>query len=180
MCNNYTGGSKVPPHRQLPLIYFFQTLGVLCELHHFCRKSPIRHWNRNYKSEWEQQLSGCILPGKSSKRVNKPLCSGTPLYKILISTIILIHLQWRIQDFPKGVRQLPKVLLFFNFFPENCMKMKEFGPPGGARPWCPPPLDPPMTCAYVKTAHKFLCSCAKLLHLPFCVTCLCFLNRDGT
>ena len=35
--------------------------------------------------------------------------------------------------FPRGVRQLPKVLLFFNFFAENCMKMKEFGPPGGAR-----------------------------------------------
>ena len=30
-----------------------------------------------------------------------------------------------------GVRQLPKVLLFFNFFVENCMKMKESGPPGG-------------------------------------------------
>ena len=30
----------------------------------------------------------------------------------------------------RGVRQLPKVLLFFNFFAENCMKMKEFGPPG--------------------------------------------------
>ena len=46
--------------------------------------------------------------------------------------------------FPRGVRQLPKVLLFFNFVPENCMKMKEFGPPGGgARPWRPP-LDPPM------------------------------------
>ena len=29
------------------------------------------------------------------------------------------------------------------YFAENCMKMKEFGPPGGARPWCPP-LDPPM------------------------------------
>ena len=40
--------------------------------------------------------------------------------------------------FPRGVRQLPKVLLFFNFFAENCMKMKEFGPPEGARPWCPP------------------------------------------
>ena len=34
---------------------------------------------------------------------------------------------------PGGVRQLPKVLLFFKFFAENCMKMKEFGPPGGAR-----------------------------------------------
>ena len=55
--------------------------------------------------------------------------------------------QWRIQDFleegaptPKGGRQhtiLP-------YFPENCMKLKEFRPPrGGARP-SRPPLDPPM------------------------------------
>ena len=29
------------------------------------------------------------------------------------------------------MRQLPKVLLFFKFFAENCMKMKEFGPPAG-------------------------------------------------
>ena len=34
--------------------------------------------------------------------------------------------------FPRGVCQLPQVLLFFDFFPKNCMKMKEFGPPGGA------------------------------------------------
>ena len=45
--------------------------------------------------------------------------------------------------FPRGVRQLPKVLLFFNFVPENCMKMKEFGSPGG-RASLAPPLDPPM------------------------------------
>ena len=40
--------------------------------------------------------------------------------------------------FPRGVRQLPKVLLFFNFFPENCMKTKEFGPSGGHVPGAPP------------------------------------------
>ena len=51
--------------------------------------------------------------------------------------INLLHNQWRIQDFLEegaptlqGGRQhtiLPK-------FPPNCMKLKEFGPPGGARP----------------------------------------------
>ena len=35
-----------------------------------------------------------------------------------------------------GVRQLPKVLLFFKFFAENSMKKEEFGPPG-ARPLHP-------------------------------------------
>ena len=45
--------------------------------------------------------------------------------------------------FPEGVRQLPKVLLFFNFFAENCMKMKKIWTPRGARvPGAP--LDPPM------------------------------------
>ena len=30
-------------------------------------------------------------------------------------------------------------LLFGQFFPKNCMKLKEFGPQGGgARPWRPP------------------------------------------
>ena len=45
--------------------------------------------------------------------------------------------------FPGGA-PTPKSAIIFQFFAENCMKMKEFGPPGGgARPWRPP-LDPPM------------------------------------
>ena len=44
--------------------------------------------------------------------------------------------------FREGVRQLPKVLLFFNFFAENCMKMKEFEPKGGGVPGAS--LDPPV------------------------------------
>ena len=55
-----------------------------------------------------------------------------------------IHYQWRIQDFPQGGAPTPKIAIIFHIFAENCMKMKEFGPPGGgARPWRPP-LDPPM------------------------------------
>ena len=41
--------------------------------------------------------------------------------------------QWRIQDFPQGGAPTPKIALIFHIFAENCMKMKEFGPPGGAR-----------------------------------------------
>ena len=41
--------------------------------------------------------------------------------------------------FPRGGRQLPKWVCLFIIFAENCMKMKEFGPPGGARvPGAPP------------------------------------------
>ena len=42
-------------------------------------------------------------------------------------------LQWRIQDFPQGGAPTPKIAIIFQIFAENCMKMKEFGPPGGAR-----------------------------------------------
>ena len=51
--------------------------------------------------------------------------------------------QWRMQDFPRGGAPTPKIAIIFHIFAENCMKMKEFGPRGGARPWRPP-LDPPM------------------------------------
>ena len=42
-----------------------------------------------------------------------------------------------------GGAPTPKIAIIFHIFAENCMKMKEFGPPGGA---CVPgaPLDPPM------------------------------------
>ena len=63
-------------------------------------------------------------------------------------------LQWRIQDFPEegaptlgGGRQhtiLPN-------FPKKCMKLKEFGPPGGggARPKFYY-VDPPLIIVYIK------------------------------
>ena len=53
--------------------------------------------------------------------------------------------------FPRGGGANPKGgganLLFGKNFPENCMKIEEFGPGaagGGACPWRTP-LDPPMT-----------------------------------
>ena len=63
----------------------------------------------------------------------------------LLGFTIYSHVQWRIQDFPQGGAPTPKIAIIFQIFAKNCMKMKEFGPPGGgARPWRPP-LDPPMT-----------------------------------
>ena len=38
---------------------------------------------------------------------------------------------------PEGA-PTPKSDIIFQFFPENCMKMKEFGPPGGGVPGVPP------------------------------------------
>ena len=48
--------------------------------------------------------------------------------------------QWRIQDFPQGGAPTPKIAIIFHIFAENCMKMKEFGPPGGGRASLAPPL----------------------------------------
>ena len=63
-----------------------------------------------------------------------------------IVIFIITYVQWRIQDFPQGGAQTPKIAIIFQIFAENCMKMKEFGPPGGGggRVSLVPPLDPPM------------------------------------
>ena len=52
----------------------------------------------------------------------------------------MIPNQWRIQDFPQGGAPTPKIAIIFHIFAENCMKMKEFGPPGGGRASLAPPL----------------------------------------
>ena len=48
------------------------------------------------------------------------------------------HYQWRIQDFPQGGAPTPKIAIIFQIFAKNCMKMKEFGPPGGRASLAPP------------------------------------------
>ena len=47
-------------------------------------------------------------------------------------------MQWRIQDFPQGGAPTPKIAIIFQIFAENCMKMKEFGSPGGRASLAPP------------------------------------------
>ena len=51
--------------------------------------------------------------------------------------------QWRIQDFPEEGVPTPRGEPTYDFakFPQNCMKLKEFGP-GGERASLAPPLDP--------------------------------------
>ena len=61
--------------------------------------------------------------------------------------------QWRIQDFPEEGAPTPRGCqhTILPNFPKNCMKLKEFGPPGrGARP--SPPLDPPLV-VNIKIRH---------------------------
>ena len=50
-------------------------------------------------------------------------------------------MQWRIQDFPEEGAPTPqggRQHTNLSNFPKNCMKLKEFGPPGGARVPCAP------------------------------------------
>ena len=68
------------------------------------------------------------------------MCNCVDLSVCVSIYMIAIHIssdQWRIQDFPQGGAPTPKIAIIFQIFVENCMKMKEFGPPGG-RPWRPP------------------------------------------
>ena len=39
--------------------------------------------------------------------------------------------------FSPGGAPTPKIAIIFHIFAENCMKMKEFGPPGGGVPCAP-------------------------------------------
>ena len=39
--------------------------------------------------------------------------------------------------FSPGAALTPKSVIIFQFFAEKCMKMKEFGPPGGGVPGAP-------------------------------------------
>ena len=78
--------------------------------------------------------------------------------------------QWRIQDFPQGGRQLPKWVCQPIFLAENCMKMKEFGPPGG-RASLAPPLDQPLDAiSNFLWFHKFWKRIFPLTH--FCGYCV--------
>ena len=82
-------------------------------------------------SEWKLQMIGC---GFQCQHFHFRLIQQI-LHQILT---FFRSEQWRIQDFPRGGRQLPKVLLFFNFLPKTAWKWKNLDPRGGARPWRPP------------------------------------------
>ena len=62
--------------------------------------------------------------------------SGNPEQAFII---LNLKYQWRIQDFPEGGREPSRGGVNTPNFPENCMKSKEFGRPGGGvRPSRPP------------------------------------------
>ena len=68
--------------------------------------------------------------------------------------------------FSPGGAPTPKIAIIFHIFAENCMKMKEFGPPGG-RASLAPPLDPPMGwyASHWKAFFSFKCEVVPSLQL---------------
>ena len=65
--------------------------------------------------------------------------SQQTLHRISTINYLLYALSVADPGFSPGGAPTPKSAIIFQFFAENCMKMKEFGPPGGgARPWRPP------------------------------------------
>ena len=84
--------------------------------------------------------------------------TGKMLYLPMISNVVaealhkMINILTKIDEFdiepvadpgfsPGGGAPTPKIAIIFHIFAENCMKMKEFGPPGGGgRASLAPPL----------------------------------------
>ena len=85
--------------------------------------------------------------GQQDTRAMVLMCGIFPLYdrywetkvKTVTFNWFLLDIQWRIQDFPEGGREPSRGGVNPPNFPENCMKSKEFGRPGGGvRPSRPP------------------------------------------
>ena len=87
---------------------------------------------------------------------------------------------------PGGGAPTPKSAIIFQFFAENCMKMKEFGPPGGGASLAPPlgsangvdqhfPLTIPIT---MKLMEQFMASVGNERIAFVCVGGGCF-GREG-
>ena len=72
----------------------------------------------------------------ASTQVDFPGLKGEWIF--LIGMLISNQISGGSRIFPRGGAPTPKIAIIFHLFTENCMKMKEFGPPGGgARPWRP-------------------------------------------
>ena len=64
------------------------------------------------------------------------LCKITEV--VHLQLIFFVFLSVADPGFSPGGAPTPKSAIIFQFFAENCMKMKEFGPPGGRTSLAPP------------------------------------------
>ena len=128
---------------------------------HYCRFFlSMQFWGKlakSYQNEdgWNENMNNKVPSTKITEFTERPsICLSGQHHHIISYHIIIdfppppqrnlesatgsINIQWRIQDFPQGGRQLPNVLLFFNFLPKTAWKWKNLDPRGGTRPWRPP------------------------------------------
>ena len=68
------------------------------------------------------------------------------MFEFVVSIILIILNQRRIQDFCQGSGSTLKIAIIFLSFANKCIKMKEFGYPGAGRESlaAAPPLDSPI------------------------------------
>ena len=91
-------------------------------------------WSTECTQRWSSVAAACITAAVAGNVVALNSMQG----------------QWRIQDFPEGGREPSRGGVNTPNFPENCMKSKEFGRPGGGVRPSRPPLDPPMKAIFNK------------------------------
>ena len=99
-----------------------------------------------YSAQWERPLKVQCMNILYLYLYFSMILKSDELHRVLYTDNIYVtknRLQWRIQDFPQGGVPTSKIAIIFQIFAENCMKMKEFGPPGGTHRWRHP-LDPSM------------------------------------
>ena len=83
----------------------------------------------------------CTLADPTGRQGRPPGSKFFHFHAVFGDNNKLAH-QWRIQDFPEEGTPTLKEAIIWPFPPQNCMKLKEFGPRGRAS--LAPPLDPPM------------------------------------
>ena len=83
--------------------------------------------------------------------------------------------------FSPGGAPTPKIAIIFHIFAENCMKMKEFGPPGGARvPGAPPWIRQCTTSKVCKISLSFRISLSDMTNYKSAFGKVCRIKNRQT
>ena len=122
------------------------------------RTAPSSAWSSTSWVTWLD--SGTSTAGKNTFKpaaADLEFLEGAGHYQMWrYKPIILDHFQRWIQNFPRGGAPTPqgggeRQHTILPYFPENCMKSKEFGCPGGGGAPCAP-LNPPLI--FTKKLHE--------------------------
>ena len=116
-----------------------------------------------------QGLNIQVNPGQTLALVGSSGCGKSTtiqllqrFYDPLLGFVVRFSFsQWRMQDFPDVGRQPSRRRqhTILQKFPQNCMKLKEFGPPGASMV---PPLDPHLLVN--KKSKRIALNCTRLAY----------------